>query len=475
LHQSITVHNIGWDADRAPIFIAALLAVIFAALGLWWPARLIDPEARAAIETAVAVCEILAAGLLLIEFKRSRRVGELALLSALATVAIAGLAFSALPALTGTTAIAFGTDARLVSSMLLPTAFAVLAFASGHTTIGKPSRRVALIGIAPLAVVTGAEIVDIMVGRVPHGSVGWSSVATAAYDPLTLAVTLISCATFVFAGVAFAHLARSAPARAGLLAGASFLLAAARFQYLAIPTVAADWVTVRELLRLAAYALLLAAAAREYVYVRRADGQAALTVERLRIARDLHDGLAQDLAVIAVHGHRLESELGSEHPLTVAARRALAASRGTILDLSASKAPNTEAALREVAAELEARFSVEITVQTEVDESRERLDLGPKAREQVVRIAREAIVNAVWHGAARHVEIMLDGRGARWVLRVSDDGCGIGELTPPSNKGGFGLPTMRARAEDLGGQLIARRRIAGGTELEVSLSAPQRN
>ena len=474
LRRSRTVHTIGWNADRASILIVALLAVIIAALSLWWPGRLIDPEARAGIETAVAVCEILAAGLLLIEFRRSRRVGELALLSVLATVAISGLAFSALPALTGATAIAFGTDARLVSSLLLPTAFAVLAFASEQTTIGKPLRQVALIGIAPLAAVTGAEIVDIMVGRVPHGSVRWSSVATAAYDPLTLAVTLVSCATFVVAGVAFAHLSRSAPVRAGLLAGASFLLAAARFQYLAIPTVAADWVTVREVLKLAAYGLLLAATAREYVYVRRADEQAALTAERLRIARDLHDGLAQDLAVIAVHGDRLESELGPEHPLTVAARRALAASRGTILDLSASKAPNTEAALREVAAELEARFSVEITVQTEVDESRVRLDLGPRAREQVVRIAREATVNAVWHGAASHVEITLDGRGPRWVLRVSDDGCGIDELTPPS-KGGFGLPTMRARAEDLGGQLIARRRTAGGTELEVSLSAPQHN
>lgn len=470
MSRSISVQNIGWDADRAAVFATALLSAIFAAISLWWPERIIDPGARGGIETAIAVCEILAAGLLAIEFRRSRRIGELALLSVLATVAISGLAFSVLPALTGTTAIGLGTDARLISSVLLPAAFAVVAFGSGQTTVAIPWRRVALIGIAPLAVVTVAEIIDIIVGRVPHGSVG--SLATAADDPLTLVFTLVSCAMFVAAGVAFARPSRSAPVRSGLLAGASFMLAAARFQYLAIPTVAADWVTLREVLRLAGYGLLLVAVAREYVLVRRADQRTALSAERLRLARDLHDGLAQDLAVIAAHGYRLESELGPEHPLTVAAGRALAAARGTILDLSASKASSTEAALREVAAELEARFGVEITVQIEVDESRESLELGSRAREQVVRIAREAIVNAVWHGSARHIEVVLDGREPRWLLQVTDDGCGIDEQAPPS-KGGFGLPTMRDRAETLGGQLIARRRAAGGTELEVSLAVPE--
>jgi TPR repeat protein len=106
-----------------------------------------------------------------------------------------------------------------------------------------------------------------------------------------------------------------------------------------------------------------------------------------------------------------------------------------------------------------------------VDESRDSLDLGSRAREQVVRIAREAIVNAVWHGFARHIEVVLDGRGPRWLLRVIDDGCGIDEQAPPST-GGFGLPTMPDRAENLGGHLIARRRPAGGSELEVSLAVP---
>ena len=66
--------------------------------------------------------------------------------------------------------------------------------------------------------------------------------------------------------------------------------------------------------------------------------------ERRRIARDLHDGLAQDLAFIAAHGDQIAREAGEEHPLAIAARRALALSRGAIADLSASDAPSARAA-----------------------------------------------------------------------------------------------------------------------------------
>ena len=68
--------------------------------------------------------------------------------------------------------------------------------------------------------------------------------------------------------------------------------------------------------------------------------------DRAACELDLHDGLAQDLACIAAQGQRLGSELGPGHPLMIAARNALATSRGVIADLSASTAPTTEAALR---------------------------------------------------------------------------------------------------------------------------------
>src|SRR5205085_3223532 len=104
-----------------------------------------------------------------------------------------------------------------------------------------------------------------------------------------------------------------------------------------------------------------------YAEGRRREAYAAISSERERIARDLHDGLAQDLACIAAQGQRLDSKLGPEHPLMIATRHALAASRGAIADLWASTAPNTEAALRLIADELERRFDLQVQVRIESD------------------------------------------------------------------------------------------------------------
>jgi signal transduction histidine kinase len=455
------VHRIRRDnnAETALIVTAALLAVTVGASGLLWPAHLADLSVRAGIETIVTSCTIAAGVFLLIQFRRTRHACDLLLLSALVTVGLTNLTFSALPDLTGSQTVVFGADARLVSQVLLPIAFVVAAFAPTRIVAGR-AWRTALIGISCVAPVLLAELIDVVIGRMAN---------TASYDSATLWVAVASTAILVIAGLALARRSGPAGARAGMLAGAAFLIAAGRLQYVAIPVVAADWITVREALRLAGYGLLLAAAAREYVWMRRADHHAALDAERQRIARDIHDGLAQDLAVIATQGQRLEYGLGPDHPLTVAARRALASSRGTILDLSASGAPSTQAALREIADELEARFGLEITVHAEPPGV---ADLSLKSREHIVRIAREAINNAARHGSAHHIEIRLESRSTRWLLRVSDDGSGI-EAPASAPKIGFGLLAMHARAAELGGHLTLRRRPTGGTELEVSLATPR--
>jgi signal transduction histidine kinase len=453
-----------FDPPKAfAVIVAAIVAAAAAAFSLRWPDHVVDAGARAGIETIIAMSALLTSVLLLLQYRRHRQMSDLLLLSALVAIALTDFVFSALPDLLGVSDVPFAFDARLVSQMLVPIAFTAAAFAHGQRTVGERRWRVVLIGAACVGAIALAEVLDLIAGR---GTGSGSAGSTAARW-----VNVGSAAVFVLAGIAFAWRSRPASIRVCLLAGASFLLAAVRFQYVAIPVVAADWVTLRELLRLAAYGLLLAAVAREYAQMRRADEQAAVSAERERIARDLHDGLAQDLAVIAVHAQQLESGLGAEHPLAVAARRAIAASRETIVDLSASTAPSTFAALREVAEELTARYDIDITVREDIDGASGAADLGSRAREQIVRIAREAIVNAARHGLARHVEVVLQGRGARWLLKVSDDGSGI-EQSAFNSAAGFGLRTMRARAEALGGQLIARRRASGGTDLEVSLAAP---
>jgi len=188
--------------------------------------------------------------------------------------------------------------------------------------------------------------------------------------------------------------------------------------------------------------------------------------ERQRLARDLHDGLAQDLAVIVSFGQRLHSELGPEHPVIIASQRALAATRGVMVDLAAASAPDTVSALEHIAGELARRHDVIVNVCVDGPGIRD-VEPDDAQRENLVRIAREAVVNAARHGGARRIDINLTRRDGALQLSVTDDGCGIGTVSSHRRAGGLGLPAMRARAEALGGRLTAARRTQGGTELAV--------
>ncbi|MGH2871766.1 MAG: sensor histidine kinase [Solirubrobacteraceae bacterium] len=445
-----------------PLAAAVVAAAAIAAFATGWGPHISAPSGRAAIESGTTLAALAAAGLLVAQYRRRHQLHELLLLSAVVAFALTDFVFSAMPPLIGTNELPLDIEAAVACQSLVPLVFALAALGGDRTIRARRWWLPLPIGVACIAIVAVAEIAGLLAGS-PGVSRSDAS--------LMLEVGAPAAAVFLLAGVAFVR--RPSPSGDGcLMGGVSFLLAGARLQALALPLVAVDWITPRELLRLAAYGLLVAAAARELIVSRRADQQEALAAQRERIARDLHDGLAQDLAVIAVHGQRLEAELGAQHPVTVAARRALAASRRAIVDLSASHAPSTGAALREVAAELEARFDIDVAVRDEL-RSADGLaaDLDRSAREQFVRIAREAIVNAARHGQARHIDVVLSSRGPGWRLTVADDGCGItpSQLAAAS---GFGLGAMQARARELGGRLSTSPGISGGTVLELSAPSP---
>jgi signal transduction histidine kinase len=114
-----------------------------------------------------------------------------------------------------------------------------------------------------------------------------------------------------------------------------------------------------------------------------------------------------------------------------------------------------------VADELSIRHGVRVTVDADGE------DIAPGKREAVVRIAREAIVNAVQHGQARHIAVSLESDDEELMLRISDDGRGLrnGISTDPHR--GLGLRAMRERAEAAGGHLIVDERSDGGTSVEA--------
>jgi signal transduction histidine kinase len=422
-----------------------------------WQLHATDAALRSAVETGITLSALVSAVLLLAHFRQTRMLRDLLMLAALATVALTDFVFNALPAYHYETGI-YGAGARMALITLIAGIFLAVAYAPGEREV-QASRRLAAIAVpAAFYWIALGELVDLIAGPVrEHGPSG-------AYGPLGTAVSVAGAILLVVAAAGLTMRHRDGDREAGLLGVAALCLAGAQLGQLALSVAPPTWVTPSDALRIIAYGLLLAAAVRMYS---RSQGQVArdaVSAERLRIARDLHDGLAQDLAFIAAHSERLAREFGADHPLAIAAQRALAASRGQIVDLEASTASNTEAALREVAGEMASRHGVNVTVSVDNGVDTERSE---NERRELVRIAREAIANAVRHGGARNVTVRLGSRRDDLLLRVSDDGCGFAGSSGATAGTGLGMRTMRARAKSVGGRLVTRTRESGGAEIEI--------
>ena len=99
--------------------------------------------------------------------------------------------------------------------------------------------------------------------------------------------------------------------------------------------------------------------------------------------------------------------------------------------------------------------------------------LHPIVRDDVYRIASEAMRNAVRHAQARLIQVDIHYDSKSLQLRIRDDGAGIDAaiLEGRGASGHWGLPGMRERAELIGGTLDVRSRQGAGTEIELSISA----
>jgi signal transduction histidine kinase len=190
---------------------------------------------------------------------------------------------------------------------------------------------------------------------------------------------------------------------------------------------------------------------------------AGVLAERRRMARDLHDGLAQELAFITTQARRLQSapDTRAAARVVAAAERALDEARGAITALTRREGDPFEVELSQVAEQLTSRAGTRLRL--DVDP---RVAVAPERRDQLLRILREAVTNGVRHGAASSVAVELAG-GDGLRLTVSDDGGGF----DPSalRNGGFGLTSMHERAAAMGGELRIRSRPGRGTEVEVVL------
>jgi signal transduction histidine kinase len=202
----------------------------------------------------------------------------------------------------------------------------------------------------------------------------------------------------------------------------------------------------------------------------------AIAQERHRLARELHDGVAQDLAFIASQSAHLAKSDPEQEVLghiAGAAKRALSESRSVINDLvdepqpiAAQPGRSLGAAVTERARELGNRAGIEVHVDADADVS-----APAEVGHAVMRIVTEAISNAAKHADASKLWISLRADEDTLIVRVFDNGCGFRESdVARTDFGGFGLGGMRDRMEDLGGALRLSSQVGAGTLVEADFS-----
>ncbi len=196
---------------------------------------------------------------------------------------------------------------------------------------------------------------------------------------------------------------------------------------------------------------------------RRLEEQATVE-ERRRIARELHDGLAHELAFIASKTRGAASGAATSHDaraLAGAADRALDEARRAITVLSVSQPQSLDAAISQTVEDLGSRLGVAWDLQLADD-----VEVPGDVTENLLRIVREAITNAACHGASEHVRVRLE-RAERLRLVIEDDGCGF-DPEGQGAAGGFGLQSMQERAASVGGVLSVDSVPKQGTRVAVA-------
>ena len=207
----------------------------------------------------------------------------------------------------------------------------------------------------------------------------------------------------------------------------------------------------------------------------------AVRGERERIAREMHDGLAQVLGYVSTKSQavtellaagRMDAARAQLSELTVAARSVYVDVREAILGLRSPIPPDRHlvGALEEYAA----RFSEasKIVTRVEAPHSVRGLVLAPDVEAQVFRIVQEALTNVRKHASARRVMVSLAAEGGSLRVQVEDDGHGMAPAPPPTDWPHYGLKTMQERAAMIGAELRLEAGQPHGTRVVLHVPMP---
>jgi signal transduction histidine kinase len=417
-----------------------------------------EPAVHLVLDTIDGCVAALVAYLLLGRFRRDRSARSLLLAGGLLLLAAANLAGALVPEPEE-----FTVSVWLAQSMRVAGALLVL----GGAAVGarRWTRRGAWwAALATLLAVVGAAA-TIWWGR--HGlPVALTSTPVSAENPTItghpalILSHLVGGVCFLAAAVTFTVDARRTDDEMLRWLGAACVLGAfSRVHYMLFPSIYSGWLYTGDFLRTGCYLLLLVGAAREIGRYWEQQPRLAVVADRRRLARELHDGVVQELGFIRSEARGLADQ-ESGRRISESARRGLEEARAAVEELDRGDDETLSLQLHRVARELGEQYDANVVVDLDVSVRVDRAQAH-----DLVRIAREAVGNAVRHGDAAHVIVGLtrDQDGRRLV--VHDDGAGF---DPEAGTSGYGLTSMRDRAAGLPGELTIRSSTGRGTTVTVT-------
>jgi signal transduction histidine kinase len=418
------------------------------------------PEGRLVLDTAVVLAATIVAILAGVRFSVEGRVLDLLLAAGFFVAGVGTLAFSVIPVLGGDNQGAPEAWAAVGSRVLAATLIALAPVVPAPRIVART--RALFLGMAVLLVSLLALWLPLRGFGAGLGALGASDGARA--FELTIATSFLALlALLAVLGFAIRYRRRGEDLDSWLALGATLTLFA-ELHYVLTPQVSSDFVSQGDFLRVLSYGLLLVGVWRAISF---AEFGRAVAEERARVAREIHDGLAQYLFAVSTHASMLESgaPLGETLPkLKEAAAAAQQEARFAVLALSsASGTAPFDAALRRYVEFLTADGVLEVDV--EIDPA---ILLAPDEQIEVFRIVQAGLANVRKHAGAQRAEVWIGSRLGRRIVRVRDDGVGFdGEEAAA----GQGLKNMRLRATTIDGGFNLRSRPGRGTAVEVVLRA----
>ena len=444
--------------------------LLFAVLGASLALMLLTPALRRPyhvpeLKLVLATVYMLAGGLVAVlsgtRFSAEGRRFDLFLCCGFFVTTISWLAFSIVPSITQAPSERAELWAGVVGPMIGWSLIAVAPFVRGRVT----HRRFALGNSLVACAVTLIMVWSITRSfgfAVPSVDPAQPSAVPA---PLTGALA-IAALLWLLALIGFSNRFRTR--REDLdywLALVATLMLFSALHFIFTPLVRAGDISQGDFLRLLAYGVLLVGVWRA---IRASEFGRVLAEERARVAREIHDGLAQYLFAVSTHAAMMEAGADPGEMLPRIKEAALLAqqeARYAILALSSAsgRAP-FDTALRRYVDLLTAdgELDVELTIDPAIS-------LGPDEQIELFKIVQEGLANARQHAGARRAWVEIGARAGERFVGVRDDGIGF---EPGAGAGaGQGLKNMRERAAAIGGALTMRSSPGNGTALEVVLRA----